>query len=114
MHEASIALSVLDAVIGKCVDEGYTTVESVRLRIGRASGILPEALIFSFNAAKINTIAGNADLLIDKIPLGGFCNSCRNEFETDEAYVLECPLCGGNSFRICKGYEMEIIEIDVE
>lgn len=114
MHEASIALSILDIVTDRCLDEGYNTVESVRLRIGRASGILPEALVFAFDAAKIDTIAHNASLLIETVPLGGFCNECKNYFDVDEAYVLVCPLCGCNSFKISKGYEMDIIEIDIK
>lgn len=114
MHEASIALSVLDSVIKKCIGEGFSFIESVRLRIGRASGVLPEALVFAFDAAKTDTIADSADLLIDIVPLGGFCNECRNEFDVEEPYVLGCPLCGGNSFKINRGYEMDIIEIDVK
>lgn len=113
MHEASLALSVLDSVIKKCIDEGFNAVESVQLRIGRASGVMPEALIFAFDAAKSGTIAATAELLIDTVLLGGLCNDCGREFETDNAYVLECPLCGGSSFKINKGYEMDIIEIDV-
>ncbi len=113
MHEVSIALSILDLIINRCMDEGYKSIESVKLRIGRASGILPEALIFGFDAAKADTIASNARLFIDKVPLGGFCSSCRSNFEVDDAYVFRCPLCNSYSFRIDRGYEMEIVDMEV-
>ncbi|GAB4418739.1 MAG: hydrogenase maturation nickel metallochaperone HypA [Thermodesulfovibrionales bacterium] len=114
MHEASLALSILDSVVSRCRDEGYGYVESVRLRIGRASGVLPEALAFAFDAAKEDTIARDAKLVIDIVPVGGFCDGCMNDFEVDDGYVLNCPLCGSDLFRVNKGYEMEIVEMDVK
>ncbi|HWR59603.1 MAG TPA: hydrogenase maturation nickel metallochaperone HypA [Thermodesulfovibrionales bacterium] len=114
MHEASIALSILDMVAERCRAEGYSAVESVRLRIGRAAGILPEALVFTFDAAKEDTPASDAKLLIDIVPLGGFCSGCESDFEVEDAYVLNCPVCGSTLFKINRGYEMEIVEIDVK
>lgn len=113
MHEASVALSILELIISRCMDEGYKSIESVKLRIGRASGIMPEALIFGFDAGKADTIAHNARLFIDIVPLGGFCSSCCSNFEVDDAYVLRCPLCDSLSFRIDRGYEMEIVDMEV-
>ncbi len=114
MHEASIALGILDIVTKRCKAEGYSIVESVRLRIGRAAGIMPEALVFTFDIAKEDTSARTANLIIDIVPLGGSCKGCGREFEVEEAYVLNCPLCGSATFKIEKGYEMEIVEIDVK
>lgn len=114
MHEASIALSILDTVTERCRAEGYNVIESVRLKIGRASGIMPEALVFTFDVAKDETTAKDAKLLIDLVPLGGTCGGCKTEFEVEESYVLNCPKCGSTSFKIDKGYEMEIVEIDVK
>src|SRR6266542_1101813 len=114
MHEASVALGILDIITDKCGAEGYTVIESVRLKIGRAAGIMPEALVFTFDVAKNETPAKDAQLLIDIVPLGGFCKDCKSDFEVEETYVLNCPLCGSSSFKIEKGYEMEIVEIDVK
>lgn len=114
MHETSIALGILDIINDRCIAEGYHSVESVRLRIGRAAGIMPEALLFSFDVAKEGTLAENATLIIDSIPLGGICSECKSEFEVEEAYVLSCPQCGSTAFKIQKGYEMEIVEMDVK
>lgn len=113
MHEASIALGILDVVVDKCGAEGYHTVESVRIRIGRAAGIMPEALLFTFDVVKCETPAKEAKLVIDMVPLGGFCNGCGRDFEVEEAYVLQCPKCGSTAFRIERGYEMEIVEMEV-
>ncbi|MEK6672653.1 MAG: hydrogenase maturation nickel metallochaperone HypA [Nitrospirota bacterium] len=114
MHEASLAFSVLDVITGRCVAEGYKAVRAVRVRIGRASGVMPEALIFAFDAAKADTTAGNSELLVDIIRLGGHCNECLGDFEVDGNYLLECPLCGSGSFKIERGYEMEIVDMEVD
>src|SRR5574341_444934 len=74
MHEASIALSILDIVIRKCQDEGCSSVDSITVRIGKAAGVMPESLHFAFDAAKENTAAGNAKLIIETAPVGGKCN----------------------------------------
>jgi hydrogenase nickel incorporation protein HypA/HybF len=113
MHEASIVLSLLDTLSSKCREEGYNSIASVRLRIGMASGIMPEAIVFAFQAAKHDTIAREAELLIDMVPVGGFCSECEKDFEVSEKFVLSCPLCGSHSFRINRGYELDIFEMEV-
>jgi hydrogenase nickel incorporation protein HypA/HybF len=113
MHEASIVLSLLDTLTSRCREEGYSSIESVRIKIGMASGILPEAIVFAFEAAKQDTLARDAELFIEMVPMGGFCSGCRNDFEVNEAYVVNCPLCGSSSFKIERGYELDIVEMEV-
>lgn len=113
MHEASLALGILDVIINKSHAEGYTVIESVRIKIGRAAGIMPDALQFTFDIAKSDTPARDAKLTIDVIPLGGFCNGCQHNFEVEDTYVLSCPLCGSSHFTLQKGYEMEIVDMEV-
>ena len=114
MHEVSIALNLLDIIEKKCREEGYQKVESVRVRVGKASSVQPEAFSFAFEVVKKDTVAQNARFMIDRVPLGGTCAACGNRFETEEAYILECPSCGSPSFQITQGYELEIVEMEVE
>lgn len=113
MHEVSIALSLLEIVEDKCRREGCQSVESVRVRIGKASGILPDSLAFAFEIVKKDTIARDAKLIIDLVPLGGLCSKCGSQFITEEAYVLECPHCSSSSFKVIQGYELELVELEV-
>ncbi len=115
MHEASIALGVLDIAAENCRKAGYSKVESIRLRIGRASGIMTDALLFAFEALKIDTIAAEAVVIIDEIPVGGVCDSCGKNFSAagGEKYVLCCPECGSASFKINAGRELEIVDMEV-
>ncbi|MEW6417965.1 MAG: hydrogenase maturation nickel metallochaperone HypA [Nitrospirota bacterium] len=113
MHEVSIALSLLDIAKRYCKEEGYKGVESIGVRIGKASGVMSEALLFAFDAIKIGTIAEKAHLIIDEIPISGFCSTCNNNFTVEEAYVLFCPRCGDTLFRLETGKELDIYEMEV-
>ena len=113
MHEASIIMSILDTVCSQCVREGYEKITSIRLRIGKASNILPDALTFAFEIAQIDTIAHEADLLIESIPMGGYCKTCSHLFEFDK-FIYKCPACQSTSIKIDKGFEMEIVDMEVD
>ncbi|OHE54744.1 MAG: hypothetical protein A2Z47_07080 [Thermodesulfovibrio sp. RBG_19FT_COMBO_42_12] len=113
MHEVSIALSLLDIAKRYCEEKGYKGVESIGVKIGKASGVMSEALLFAFDAVKIGTIAEKAHLIIDEILVSGFCNTCNNNFTVEEIYALCCPKCGGISFRLETGRELDLFEMEV-
>jgi hydrogenase nickel incorporation protein HypA/HybF len=114
VHELSIALSVLDIVRTAAADAGLSRVDTVRLRVGRASGVQPDALRFAFDCSKAGTPADGAALQIEEVPIGGRCNSCNRDFTSPEAYVLACPLCGGASFRVTTGDELAVLDLEGE
>ena len=113
MHEASIAISLIETVAEICQKEGYNSIESVRLKVGKAAGILPDALLFAFDVAKAGTSASQAQLIIEYIPLGGFCRECGSQFESEERYIYSCPDCKSNAIKITRGDEMQIIDMEV-
>jgi len=113
MHEVSIALNLLDIVTAQCKKEGYSKIDAVRVRIGRASGIMPDALVFAFDAIKADSIAGTAVLEIESMPVTGNCRECSAVFSVEEEYVLACPECSSQSFSITGGRELDIIDMEV-
>ncbi len=113
MHEASIAVSVLEIASEKCKNTGYNKIELIRLRVGRASGVMTDALLFALDAIKVDTIAEKARVIIDEVPVGGSCNVCKKDFDSDEVFVFCCPECGSKAFRITKGRELEIVDMEV-
>ena len=113
MHEASIAISLIETVSDLCQKEGYKSIEAVRLKVGRAAGILPDALLFAFDMAKAGTIASQAELIIEHISLGGYCCDCGSQFESEERYIFACPVCQSNAIKITRGDEMQIIDMEV-
>jgi hydrogenase nickel incorporation protein HypA/HybF len=113
MHEASIALSLIEIAAGECVKSGYDRIDAINIKIGRASGIMPDALLFAFDAVKDDSIARNAVLHIEEVPVSGRCGDCGKDFTVEEEYVLSCPVCGGSSLAVTAGREMDIIDMEV-
>jgi len=113
MHEVGIAQGILDIAIENCKKRGYSGIESIKVKIGKAAGVVPDSLLFAFEVAKLDTIAEKASLAIDEIPVSGFCNDCSKEFTVDEAYVVCCPYCKGFSIRIDTGRELNVEEMEV-
>lgn len=109
MHELAIAEGILDALKGQV--KGKIT--SVKLRIGEMSGVVPEALRFSFQIASEGTIAEGAILDIEHVPLTARCADCSETFHIKN-YSFECSRCGGGNFKVVGGRELIIEEVEVE
>lgn len=114
MHEASLAQSLLETVCRQCQEADYSKILEIRLRIGQASGVQTEALAFAFDICKKNTLAKEARLVIEQVPLKGICKKCRKSFEINDKYVFNCPNCRSTSFTISSGFEMQIVDMEVE
>lgn len=113
MHEFSIVESLISIAIRECEKNGFSKIQNVKILIGKASGVMPEALLFAFDVLKMETIAGDSTLLIEEMPLSGYCENCKSNFVTEEVFIFTCPSCGGNSLKVTSGRELEIKEIEV-
>jgi hydrogenase nickel incorporation protein HypA/HybF len=114
MHEASIAMNILDTLIAQCERDGYGKITEVQVQIGAAANVLPESLSFTFDIVKRETIAREAQLRIDLIPVGGHCPGCKREFTTEAQYIWECPFCATPGLEITQGSEIRIVSMEVE
>jgi hydrogenase nickel insertion protein HypA/hydrogenase assembly chaperone HypC/HupF len=114
MHESSIAHSILEIIDEQCAEKKCSTVDAITVRLGKATGVMPESLQFAFDALKEPTKARAAVLRIEIVPVGGMCGACKKEFDVHDApYVFACPLCGSGTFEITRGREMEISEMEM-
>lgn len=114
MHESSIAHSILEIIDEQCAEKGCSAVDAITVRLGRATGVMPESLQFAFDALKEPTKARNATLTIEIVPVGGSCSGCGKDFDVpDVQYLFACPHCGSASFEITRGREMEISDMEI-
>lgn len=114
MHEVYIAESLIETAIQKCRDEGFSRIKGIKVKIGKASTVSNEALLFLFDALKIGSIASEAYLSIEEIPTKGCCKTCNIEFSVDRDFVFQCPGCGSDSVIIKSGNGVELSELEVE
>lgn len=108
MHELSIAESVVDAVLERT---GDALVACVRLRVGRLSGVVPDALSFCFELVTAGTPLEGAALLIEEPGGRAHCRSCEREFALDDLFLL-CE-CGSADVEVLAGRELHLASVEV-
>jgi hydrogenase nickel incorporation protein HypA/HybF len=117
MHEMSIVLCILEAVEKRAIEVRGSLekarVEKISMKVGAMSGVVPEALRFSFEVARIGTVFDGADLEIENVPLRARCRACGLEFAAEEAPFL-CPACAGSDVEIASGRELFIESFELK
>lgn len=108
MHELSITQSVVDAVVEKM--DG-ATVTSVRLEIGKLSGVVPDSVRFCFDVICAGTALEGAELDIVETPGSARCRDCESEFQLDDMIRL-CP-CGSANVEVLGGQQLRIKSVEV-
>jgi hydrogenase nickel incorporation protein HypA/HybF len=109
MHELAITESVVSTVVD-CV--GGRKVTRVMLEIGKLSGVVPDALRFSFDVCTAGTQLESAELEIIEIEGRARCRACAGEVELPD-FIAVCP-CGGIDLEILSGDQLRIREVEVE
>lgn len=129
MHELSIACEILEQVKNTAAAHGAIKVKHVTLQMGRLSHTNPEQLSFCFKAIAEESIAEDADFIVEMVPPFLECE-CGYTGPIDEkqiqesseltsellAYIevaKECPICGKQA-RLAGGRELIIKSIEIE
>lgn len=108
-----MALGLLDGIEMTAREQGIEHVSAVHVRIGALSGVVRDALLFSWDVATADTIAEGSRLCIEDIPLVVFCERCEDERSPQPGSGLLCPQCGTPSPRIIHGQEMLLVAMEV-
>lgn len=112
MHEAGLIQSMLVTAEREARRAGGSRIELVRLRVGRLSAVVPEALEHAFEALKTGTMAGSATMEVDYVPGLLFCATCERDFMTEDL-IGECPTCGTPSGFVKDGMDVQLVSLEV-
>lgn len=112
MHELSIAHNVVELALEGANDAGIHPVDAVYVRLGVLSGVVKEALEFSFDVAAAGTPLEGARLVIEEVPVKVFCRECRQESTLDKPFPLRCPHCGSRTRDVLAGRELELYALE--
>lgn len=113
MHELSIAYSLVEIAERAAEDAGVPHVEAVRLRLGVLSGVVKEALLFSYDVATAGTILAGSRLEIEEVPVAIHCPACDVTSTLNTIQSFRCPRCGQPSGDIRRGRDLELIALEV-
>lgn len=108
MHELAVTQGVVDMITERVPDRRVTT---VRLEIGRLSGVMPDAVRFCFDVVVDGTGLQGAALEITEPSGRARCRSCGASFDTDDVLVL-CD-CGSADVDVLGGDQLRILNVEV-
>ncbi|WP_338203928.1 hydrogenase maturation nickel metallochaperone HypA [Parageobacillus thermoglucosidasius] len=111
MHELSIAQNLAELAIEAAKHTGMKRVHALHLKLGVLSGVVKEALEFSFDVVIEGTLLEGAKLIIEDIPVKVFCPACQEAHVLSEPFPMRCPVCGTKTSQVLEGREMELFSL---
>lgn len=113
MHELSIVASLFEILEEKAREQKAKKILSVKLKVGALSGVVPEFLETAFHIYKKDTIASDAELKIEEVPLKIQCQKCGAEMIKDD-YIFICEKCASRELKTLSGTELFLERIELE
>lgn len=95
MHELSVTERILALALKYASGQNVTRIVCIHLKISGLSDLEDEWLQKYFDYVSKNTIAENARLAIEHMPIVARCGSCVHCFEVrrDQINDFSCPAC---------------------
>ena len=112
MHEFAVCRDMLQQVAAIAADEQASAVETITVRIGPLSGIEAHLLSQAFPLAAAGTIAEDAELIIEALPIRVKCQLCGAETEAKPNRLI-CGQCGDYHTQLLSGDEMLLASLEL-
>jgi hydrogenase nickel incorporation protein HypA/HybF len=113
MHELSIAMSIIDLAWEEAESYGALGVDVVYLKLGPLSGIVKEALLFSYEIACQQTPLEGSKLVIEEVPIVVNCPVCMERRSVQSLQSLRCVACGTPTPEILEGRELMVTAMEL-
>jgi hydrogenase nickel incorporation protein HypA/HybF len=113
MHELSIVANLFEILEEKAEETKAKKIVMVKLKVGTLSGVVPEFLETAFDIYKKDTLASEAKLEIEEVPLRVQCQKCHEEMIKND-YVFICEKCGSRELKTISGTELFLEKLEME
>jgi hydrogenase nickel incorporation protein HypA/HybF len=114
MHELSIAMSMVEMATEEAARRGGAQVSALHLKLGRLSGVVKDALLFSWGVACEGTALAGSNLVIEEIPATVYCPACRAERTLPSIQHFFCPVCAEPTPEVIRGRELEVVAMEIQ
>jgi len=114
MHELSIAMSIIEGASQEALNRGGARIHAVHLKLGALSGVVKDALLFSYEVASSGTMLDGSRLVIEEVPVVIYCSDCQAEQRLESIQRFCCPVCGALSSDVVRGRELEFVAMEIE
>lgn len=112
MHELSVCYGLIDQVADVARAQRALGVARIRVRVGPLSGVEPQLLLQAFPLARAGTVAEDAELEIEALPIRVHCERC-NADTTVLPNRLVCGACGDWRTRVISGDELQLTSVEL-
>ncbi len=120
MHEFSMAQGILNAVLETAEANDANKVTDIVIEIGRLAMLNPEQLKFMLDILVEDTIAAEANIVLEDIDVEIKCYNCDYEGigDVDDsdhyAPMILCPKCESHRVNVLNGKDVTVKTISIE
>ena len=113
MHELAICQSLMEQVESIARERDAKRVTSITIGMGPLSGVEFQLLKNAYPIASAGTVAEDAELVIEHLPIRVRCNQCGSESDA-LPNKLTCKQCGDWRTTLISGDEMMLMSLELE
>lgn len=113
MHELSVTQGILNLCLDEANKHGVKKINILNIKVGELTGLVPDYINKYFNTIAKDTIAEEATVNFEIVPVGIKCNECQYEGPLGKSRYT-CPNCEGNKYTINKGREFYLDTMEVD
>ena len=113
MHEIRIAEDLSAIVLETAGKEKLSKVTKVNISFGQLIQIVPDIFEFAFRETVRSSVAEDAELDIEIVPVKMKCMNCGSDFQV-KGNRFACNICSSTDLEIIKGKELYIKSIEGE
>ena len=113
MHEISIADSLSVIVLEAANREKLSRVTRINICFGQLVQVVPAIFEFAFRETVRGSVAQDAELSLEILPVRLKCKVCCSDFDIKENLFV-CNNCGSADLSIIQGKELYVTSIEGE
>ena len=113
MHELAICQSLMEQVENIALERNAQSVTLIVIAIGPLSGVEAPLLKNAYPLACVGTVAEDAELVIDQLPIRVKCMQCGSESEALPNKLI-CKKCGDWRTELLSGDEMILMSVELK
>ena len=115
MHELPITEDILKIALSHGEKNGAKRIVRINLVIGELTDLIDEWVQRYFEYLAKDTIAAEAKLVIERVPITVMCAECNKPFVVDKKKLdFNCPVCGQKGTELMRGREFTVKSIEIE
>jgi hydrogenase nickel incorporation protein HypA/HybF len=115
MHELQVTERILNIALKHAETNDVNQIISIQLKVGELSDLEDEWMQKYFDYLSKETIAKDAKLKIERVPVVMECDACSHSFQVNIKEIKEifCPECDNKKCTLISGREYYVKDMEV-